>query len=424
MVQNKFLGTIGWIKSNLMISSQASEKGYSNENFYPGAPNIPDSGSENIVKLEWIGFNTTIPSIISQKVQTGANVSWSWTAQIGHFRDVHYNTVGGGLWDDSSSRWSNVNTMTVSPGGTGLRVIYGSSYQYKDVTCDIFQKHTYTFSSSTRKFQIDGVDKLTFSSSSNFTEAHPFQIWYGWCAISKYYSLEIYQDGELVEKIVPVLKGGKPYFMDEIDGTLYEIKTEDFVTNLDMEKGIAKLGWIGFTKAIPSVYSSKVKISNNVSWIWDAEIGERNSSYTRLIGDGDYTTSNGTWANGNQLQIVSNSYSGDLNLVFGSSYETVSCDTAVRHTYMFQGASTRQFKIDGTVKTTMPAATFSTDMSFRIWHGLRPINKYYSLQIYENGVLAEKIVPVLNNGKPYFMDEIDGTMYPIETEDFFYDIAS
>ena len=234
MTQNGFLGTIGWIKGNLMSNPNLKDKGYSNENFYPGAPNIPNSGSENIVKLEWIGFKS----------------------------------------------------------------------------------------------------------------------------------------------------------------------------------------------AIPSIASKKVKISNNVSWVWDAEIGERNSSYTRLIGDGDYTTSNGTWANGNQLQIVSNNYSGDLNLVFGSSYETVSCDTTARHTYMFQGASTRQFKIDGTVKTTMPATTFSTDMPFRIWHGLRPINKYYSLQIYENGVLVEKIVPVLNNGKPYFMDEIDGTMYPIETEDFFYNIAS
>ena len=37
------MGTIGWIKSNLMVSSQASEKGYSNENFYPGSDNVPES---------------------------------------------------------------------------------------------------------------------------------------------------------------------------------------------------------------------------------------------------------------------------------------------------------------------------------------------------------------------------------------------
>ena len=43
MTKQAFLGTIGWIKSNLMVSSQANEKGYSNENFYPGAPSIPES---------------------------------------------------------------------------------------------------------------------------------------------------------------------------------------------------------------------------------------------------------------------------------------------------------------------------------------------------------------------------------------------
>ena len=43
MAQQGFLGTIGYIKANLMSSSQASEKGYGNDNFYPGAPNIPES---------------------------------------------------------------------------------------------------------------------------------------------------------------------------------------------------------------------------------------------------------------------------------------------------------------------------------------------------------------------------------------------
>ena len=37
-----YLGTIGWIKSNLMSSSQASNK-YNNDNFYPGSQNIPES---------------------------------------------------------------------------------------------------------------------------------------------------------------------------------------------------------------------------------------------------------------------------------------------------------------------------------------------------------------------------------------------
>ena len=37
-----FLGTIGWIKSNLMTSSQASDK-INNDNFYPGSQNIPET---------------------------------------------------------------------------------------------------------------------------------------------------------------------------------------------------------------------------------------------------------------------------------------------------------------------------------------------------------------------------------------------
>ena len=55
MTQNGFLGTIGWIKSNLMVSSQASEKGYSNENFYPGASNIPESEASVSFPFKKIG---------------------------------------------------------------------------------------------------------------------------------------------------------------------------------------------------------------------------------------------------------------------------------------------------------------------------------------------------------------------------------
>lgn len=61
MAKQGFLGTIGWIKSNLMVSSQASEKGYSNENFYPGAPNIPDSEpTANFLPISFKTSNVTI----------------------------------------------------------------------------------------------------------------------------------------------------------------------------------------------------------------------------------------------------------------------------------------------------------------------------------------------------------------------------
>lgn len=38
-----FLGTIGYIKANLMTSSALAEKDYNNENFYPGSPDVPIS---------------------------------------------------------------------------------------------------------------------------------------------------------------------------------------------------------------------------------------------------------------------------------------------------------------------------------------------------------------------------------------------
>lgn len=56
MTQNGFLGTIGWIKSNLMSNPDLQDKGYSNETFYPGAENIPESRpSAKPFKLEPVG---------------------------------------------------------------------------------------------------------------------------------------------------------------------------------------------------------------------------------------------------------------------------------------------------------------------------------------------------------------------------------
>ena len=45
MTQNGFLGTIGWIKGNLMSNSELLDKNYNNENFYPGSNPPPSSNS-------------------------------------------------------------------------------------------------------------------------------------------------------------------------------------------------------------------------------------------------------------------------------------------------------------------------------------------------------------------------------------------
>ena len=51
MEQNGFLGTIGYIKANLMSNPNLLDTNYNNENFYPGAPDIPNSAVENIIKI-------------------------------------------------------------------------------------------------------------------------------------------------------------------------------------------------------------------------------------------------------------------------------------------------------------------------------------------------------------------------------------
>ena len=45
-MNRNYIGTIGYIKGNLMCNSELLDKGYSNDTFYPGAPNIPNSSTE------------------------------------------------------------------------------------------------------------------------------------------------------------------------------------------------------------------------------------------------------------------------------------------------------------------------------------------------------------------------------------------
>ena len=54
MAQQGFLGTIGYIKGNLMSNPNLLDKGYSNENFYPGAESIPESAVTHPKRYKYI----------------------------------------------------------------------------------------------------------------------------------------------------------------------------------------------------------------------------------------------------------------------------------------------------------------------------------------------------------------------------------
>ena len=398
-MENKiFLGTIGWIKSNLMVSSQSSEKGYNNENFYPGAPNIPDSGSKDLIKLEWIGFKSAIPSIASKKVKTGANISWSWTAQISKYTSGYWNTIGGGAY--TSSKWNDANVMQVTPQGNNVQIIYGYN-NYKSVSCDIFKKHTYTFQGgTTRKFKIDGVDQFTMSTST-FSGSQTFGIWWGQ-PISKYYSLEIYQDGELVEKIVPVLKGGKPYFMDEVDGTMYEIQSEDFVTNLDVEKGIVELDYIECTRK-NYVYSTVSTKNANWEWTW-TQVGRLPSSYDDyVIGHSGYHE-DGDHRRANMIQF----FIGTMNTNYAKGGKNVSLTDAYhKHTYKFEN---KKWYIDDSQVASTTNTMSGDPIAFCVFRPKYRGRWHKCIVKDENLNVAEHWIPVLNKGVPYLLDKVNNRM--------------
>ena len=399
-----FLGTIGWIKGNLMSNPNLLDKNYNNENFYPGAPDIPNSGADDLVKLEWIGFRSAIPAIVSnaivsKKVKTGANISWSWTAQISKYTSGYYNTVGGGAY--TNSKWNDANVMQVTPNGNGVQIIYGYN-NYKSVSCDIFKKHTYTFQGgTTRKFKIDGVDQFTMSSST-FSGAQPFGIWHGQ-PISKYYMLEIYQDGELVEKIVPVLKGGKPYFMDEIDGTMYEIKTEDFVTNLDVEKGIVELDYIECTRK-NYVYSTVSTKNANWEWTW-TQVGTLPSSYDDyVIGASGHGFDETDHSRANIMQF----FSGNINTNYAKGGRLFGySDFYRKHTYKFEN---KKWYIDDSQVASTTNTMSGDPIAFCVFRPKYRGRWHKCIVKDENLNIVEHWTPVLNKGVPFLLDKVNNRM--------------
>lgn len=82
MTQNAFLGTIGYIKGNLMSNPELLDKGYRNENFYPGSTNIPNSHSSDKTMMQ-VAINGNLPYTIENNV-----VSWKGSSLKEGYFDI------------------------------------------------------------------------------------------------------------------------------------------------------------------------------------------------------------------------------------------------------------------------------------------------------------------------------------------------
>lgn len=131
MTQNNgFLGTIGWIKGNLMSSSQASQKGYSNETFYPGLDNVPESEKFYTRRKIQIGAMQSY-HVVGGIAKLYNNFSWGYI-RVDNFPElktcsefkIHANILYGGpilafLQPSSSYRYWKGALATFSKSGIG-----------------------------------------------------------------------------------------------------------------------------------------------------------------------------------------------------------------------------------------------------------------------------------------------------------------
>lgn len=79
-MKKNYIGTIGYIKGNLMSNPNLLDKGYNNQNFYPGAPNIPNSAIETLSRI--------LPSDI-------AGLCLCLDAEINSRKGVHDESING-----------------------------------------------------------------------------------------------------------------------------------------------------------------------------------------------------------------------------------------------------------------------------------------------------------------------------------------
>ena len=112
------LGTIGWIKGNLMSSSNTASK-YNNDNFIPGNPDLPTSGSrlgEGYTELEYIqttgtqyldtGFKPGEFPAVEAVIAVVAGWSMS-SAKKNGFAQGFYRSLGFGFGGGSAGQYTH-----------------------------------------------------------------------------------------------------------------------------------------------------------------------------------------------------------------------------------------------------------------------------------------------------------------------------
>ena len=129
-MNKKFIGTIGYIKGNLMASPALQERGYTNENFFPGAENIPDSEPTILMEIPTIPVmtsNTAPEGVCSQYTATTVSTG-NYKVQPGWKAFNPDTQWSSGSFDEtpgSASNWMNNMPMWVqyeyaSPVNKGL----------------------------------------------------------------------------------------------------------------------------------------------------------------------------------------------------------------------------------------------------------------------------------------------------------------
>lgn len=142
-----FIGTIGYIKGNLMSSSALVDKGYSNETFYPGAENIPDSENDLLGKTP---LNVDlIPNMTSVNSPAGTCFADRTTIPLNMSMSNSRTTsnVATYCWKFFNSTVNDINASGkyASETGTEAAITFGYTLDKNQYNNGFFDPGTYKF---------------------------------------------------------------------------------------------------------------------------------------------------------------------------------------------------------------------------------------------------------------------------------------